>query len=164
MSRELPFFSWEVAHILYGRMEIPSPASLNFRAVELHVKHSRVLCNPREAMPAVSWRWSRASPRGQTQLQGLCERSERWGGAQWLLERPHRQTPLPGRSFPFEILPLGFTLSLPIFSYLLDQCQLLLVFVFASGKSLQSTGASPQCPRGVTPKGTEKKHFLFCIF
>lgn len=80
---------------------------------------------------ACSWRLSKASLRGQALLQGLYERSERWGGAQWLLERPHRQPPLPGTSLPFEILPLAFTLRLPIPSYLLDQCQLLLVFVWS---------------------------------
>lgn len=47
-----------------------SPGPLNFRAVEVHAKHSSVMCNPREAMPAVSWRWSRASLRGETQPRG----------------------------------------------------------------------------------------------
>lgn len=62
----------------------------------------------------------------------------------------HRQTPLPGRRFPFEMLPLGFTLRLPIFSYLLDQCQLLLVFVWSlHQESLCRALEDHPCAQGV---------------
>lgn len=66
------------------------------------------------------------------------------------------------------MLPLGFTSRLPIFSYLLDQCQLLLVFGLCirkvSAEHWRITTGEPQCSRAVAPKDTRKKTFPFLHF
>lgn len=131
MSRELPFFSWEVACILYGRMEIPCCFSwfseLQSSGITCQTQQSSVPCQGRYACSVLEMEQSKSQRSNSTPRSIWKIWKMRWGS---MTPGEASQTDcLPGRSLPFEILPLGFTLRPPIFSFLLDQWQLLLVFV-----------------------------------
>lgn len=63
------------------------------------------------------WR-SKLTPGYALLLQTQYERPGGGGGASQCLERPRQQAHWLGRRLQFETLPLGFTLRLLIFSYL----------------------------------------------
>lgn len=137
-----------------------------------------VPARPRKAIPAVSWRWSRASLGGQTELQDPPCYSE-------VCMKGLEVVVLTGawRGFPNRLSCLGggFSLkhclwaSLWGFSsfqicWLNVSCCLHLsgLWIKSVASLLQSTEELPLgealCPSGVTSEGSRKNHFLFCIF
>lgn len=166
MSRELPFFSlgssshfvWQDGDSLLLLLLLwPSeqwndiPKTAEFYPIPgkpcllLEIEQSksqRSSSTPRSVWKIWKMRWGSVAPREASQTASLA----------W--DKPSIWDSTSG---------LHFEASHPFLSAGPVSTAACICLVFASAKSLQSTGGLPQCPRGVTPKGTRKKHF-FCIF